>query len=213
MEIRTRKICLGGLVLLCLVFTANPDIGLPSGYVTMSELYRNPRVPASQAFYPVSDSWATYSLKRQVRETQEFSEGKTERREVSSSGSRVDGDAPPAPEGFELWRPVRAKLTAYEPSHKSCGSFANGKTSTGDNAWNMDGVAVDPRAIPYGTKVWIPGVGFREADDTGAAMKNSWEDQRQFHIDIRMTYYYQARNWGVQHDTVYLYRPTSPSSR
>ena len=56
-----------------------------------------------------------------------------------------------APPGYVYWKTVRAKVTAYEPGRRSCGKYANGKTSIGQNAWIMDGVAADPRAIPYGT--------------------------------------------------------------
>jgi len=208
MKIRCRHIGLVGLSILCLAFSASPDLGLSSGYVTMRELFRNPRVPVTRAFYPVSESWSTYDLKRRVRESGSLTAVRKKKKRTGESSRKLT-DAPPAPEGYEPWRPARAKITAYEPSRRSCGSFANGKTSTGDNAWKMDGVAVAPQAIPYGTKIWIPGIGFREADDTGSAMKDSWREDRQVHIDVRMTYYYQARNWGVQHDVVYLYRPTS----
>ena len=63
-----------------------------------------------------------------------------------------------------------AKITAYTPGKESCGKHANGRTSINKNAWKMDGIAVDPKAIPYGTKVWIDGIGFKEADDTGGAI-------------------------------------------
>ena len=112
----------------------------------------------------------------------------------------------PVPPGYVYWKTVRAKVTAYEPSRRSCGKFANGKTSVGQNAWRMDGVATDPRAIPYGTVCVIPGVGVRKVDDTGSAMRRSWRRHRRFHIDVRMTYFYQARRWGVKYLDVKLYK-------
>ncbi len=111
----------------------------------------------------------------------------------------------PAPEGYVYWKTVTAKVTAYDPSYRCCGPFADGKTATGRNAWRTDGCAVDPRAIPYGTMVYIPGVGFRVADDTGIAMKRSWR-RGVYHVDVRMTYHYQARRWGVKYLKVDLYR-------
>jgi 3D (Asp-Asp-Asp) domain-containing protein len=109
----------------------------------------------------------------------------------------LDQQAPEPPPGYRYWGTVVAKVTAYEPSRVSCGIFADGKTSTRRNAWKMDGCAVDPEAIPYGTLVWVPGVGWRMADDTGSAMKRSWK-KGVYHIDVRMGTVSQCRRWGSQ---------------
>jgi 3D (Asp-Asp-Asp) domain-containing protein len=115
----------------------------------------------------------------------------------------------PIPEGYVFWKKVRAKVTAYEPSYISCGKFADGKTSIMHNAWRMKGCAVWPEAIPYGTLIWIPGIGFKEADDTGSAMRRSWR-KGIYHVDLRMNHPYQARKWGVKWLDVYLFRKKSP---
>ena len=112
---------------------------------------------------------------------------------------------PPPPPGHVYWKTVEAKVTAYEPSDRCCGDSADGKTSIGDNAWIMDGVAVAPEAIPYRTRLWLPGAGWKEADDTGSAMRKSWRKGK-IHLDLRMPYFGQARRWGVRHLTVHLYR-------
>ncbi|MBI3096798.1 MAG: 3D domain-containing protein [Planctomycetes bacterium] len=119
--------------------------------------------------------------------------------------------APPPPSsqippGYVYWKTIQARVTAYEPSSRSCGKSADGMTSLGDNAWRMDGCAVDPRAIPYRTLIEVPGLGVREADDTGGAMRRSWDRHRRFHIDVRFPYVAQAREWGVQTLYVNLYR-------
>lgn len=94
-----------------------------------------------------------------------------------------------------------AKVTAYCPCSRCCGAHADGRTAWwgGTNRGFADrpGVAVDPRAIPYGTDVWIPGVGWREADDTGGAMRRSWEAGH-VHIDVRFQDHDEARRWGVR---------------
>ncbi len=113
---------------------------------------------------------------------------------------------PGVPEGYVYWKTVRAMVTAYDPSYVSCGKYADGRTSIGRNAWVMNGVATDPTAIPYGSYVVIPGVGARIVDDTGSAMRNSWRRHRRYHIDLRVTYPYQARRWGVKYLDVRLYR-------
>lgn len=113
------------------------------------------------------------------------------------------------PPGYVFWKEVIAKVTAYEPSELSCPGTADGKTSLGDNAWHLDGVAADPTAIPYRTVVWIPEVGLREVDDTGSAMRRAWREARTYHIDLRMTYPHEARRWGVKLLPVRLYRPAA----
>jgi len=108
---------------------------------------------------------------------------------------------------YTYWKTVRSKVTAYTPDAHSCGEFADGKTSIGQNAWQMDGVAADPQSIPYGTLVYIPDAGYREVDDTGSAMRNSWRKKSVVHFDLRMTYRHQARQWGVRWYDVDLYQP------
>jgi 3D (Asp-Asp-Asp) domain-containing protein len=98
-----------------------------------------------------------------------------------------------------------AKITAYTPGKESCGKHANGRTSINKNAWKMDGIAVDPKAIPYGTKVWIDGIGFKEADDTGGAMRQAWKKKRIVHIDVRMPTVWSAKQWGVQTKLIRVY--------
>lgn len=119
---------------------------------------------------------------------------------------RRTSSRPAAPQGYVYWKTVLAKVTAYDPSGVSCGKYADGKTSLLDNAWKLDGVAVDPEAIPYRTKLFIPGVGFKEADDTGSAMKKSWKNQGIYQIDLRMTYAHQAREWGIRWIYIDLYK-------
>lgn len=113
----------------------------------------------------------------------------------------------PLDKNHTFWKTILAKVTAYTPDFRSCGRFADGRTSIGHNAWNMDGVAADPRAVPYGTLIYIPGVGYKEVDDTGSAMKKSWS-RGIYHFDLRMAYNWNARRWGVKWLRVTLYRRT-----
>lgn len=114
-------------------------------------------------------------------------------------------DSRAVPYGYRYWKTIRAKVVAYEPSRRCCGKLADGRTSTGTSAWRNNGCAVDPKLIPYGTIVSIPGVGLRIADDTGKAMRKSGR-RGIYHIDVRMSYYWQARKFGVRYLRVKLYR-------
>lgn len=93
-------------------------------------------------------------------------------------------------------------LTAYTSGPESTGKFPGhpefGITSTGTHATEGRTIAVDPRVIPYGTKVYIEGVGIRTAEDTGGAIKGN-------RIDVYMDDLGQARTFGVKRDVrVYI---------
>jgi 3D (Asp-Asp-Asp) domain-containing protein len=106
---------------------------------------------------------------------------------------------------------LKAKVTGYTPGEESCGPFADGFTSTGVNAWATWGVAADPTHLPYGSLVFIPGIGYREVDDTGSAMRSAWREKKETHIDLRFQEVTTAKEWGVRHLTVHVFLPEEPS--
>ena len=56
-----------------------------------------------------------------------------------------------------------------------------------------------PSVIPYGSTVYIDGVGYRVAEDTGGfANRNSYQ------IDLYMDSHSAANNWGVQYRDVWI---------
>ena len=63
------------------------------------------------------------------------------------------------------------KLTGYCPCYK-CSEGYGSNTATGVRAQEGVTIAVDPRIIPYGTKVYIENVGYRIAQDCGGAIKH-----------------------------------------
>ena len=110
---------------------------------------------------------------------------------------------------FRYWKTVRCKLTAYTPGPESCGNSADGLTSIGREAWvHLEGVAADPEVLPYGSMVHIPGVGYREVDDTGSAMRASWRKDRIVHLDVRCADVGEARRFGVRQMNVDFYLPS-----
>ena len=88
------------------------------------------------------------------------------------------------------------KITAYCPCTKCCGQWANGITSTGVTAQANRTIAVDPKVIPYGTKVLIDGNEYI-AEDCGGAIKGN-------RIDIYFDTHQEALNWGVKYKGVML---------
>ena len=58
-------------------------------------------------------------------------------------------------------------------------------------------VAVDPRMLPYYTKMYIPGYGMAMAGDTGG-------DMLHHRIDLFFNSYNRAIQWGRRHVEVYI---------
>lgn len=84
------------------------------------------------------------------------------------------------------------EATAYLPTDGS----GSGITATGVRA-TYGVVAVDPRVIPLGSKVYIPGYGVALAADTGGAIKG-------YKIDLCMESYAECMQFGRRNVTVYV---------
>jgi 3D (Asp-Asp-Asp) domain-containing protein len=78
--------------------------------------------------------------------------------------------------------------TAYDPGPLSCGKYADGYTATGMKA-GRGVIAVDPRVIPLGTRVYVDGYGYAIAADTGGAIKGRI-------IDVCFPTRREALQWG-----------------
>ena len=87
------------------------------------------------------------------------------------------------------------KATFYTDDIQSCGT-ANGITSTGTHVSDMT-VAVDPEVIPMGSFIYIEGIGFRHAEDTGGAIDGKILD---VYVDSRK----EALELGIKQTKVYL---------
>ncbi|MBI4091492.1 G5 domain-containing protein, partial [candidate division WWE3 bacterium] len=69
---------------------------------------------------------------------------------------------------FKYWqRYEKVYMTTYTPQCEGCNAW----TSIGLNA-GYGIIAVDPKKIPYWTKVCVPGYGIAVAGDTGGAMRS-----------------------------------------
>lgn len=82
------------------------------------------------------------------------------------------------------------RATAYTAYCTGCSGITANGTDLRSNP-NQKVIAVDPRVIPLGTKVWVEGYGEAIAADTGGAIKGN-------KIDVFIPTDGQARNWGVR---------------
>ncbi len=93
---------------------------------------------------------------------------------------------------------VWATVTAYDAPCEICCPHCTGLTSTGLKVSEHPyGIAADPKLLPYGTRVRIPGFsdGFLKVDDTGGAMRQAAK-RGELLLDLRMPSHETARAWG-----------------
>ena len=90
------------------------------------------------------------------------------------------------------------KLTHYCPGYhgEPCGT-GDGITATGTKVVEGRTIAVDPKVIPYGTKVYIEGYGWRTAEDCGGGVKGN-------HIDIAIEDHSTALSMGAKNGGVWM---------
>ena len=104
------------------------------------------------------------------------------------------------PEGMAVRQVLTMLATAYDPGPASTGKRPGdpgyGVTATGMRA-GYGVVAVDPRVIPFYTRLFIPGYGYAVAADTGGAIVGH-------RIDLGFTTYGEAIHWGRRTVPVYV---------
>ncbi|WP_051542124.1 3D domain-containing protein [Clostridium lundense] len=92
---------------------------------------------------------------------------------------------------------IKVKATAYW----AVSGVGNTYTSSGRKAVrNADGystVAVDPRVIPLGTRLYVEGYGYAIAADEGSAVKGNF-------VDVFFNTRSEACNWGVKYVNVHV---------
>ena len=84
----------------------------------------------------------------------------------------------------EIWT-----VTAYCACNICCGK-SDGITASGVRVTPYRTVAADP-AIPYGTTVWIEGLGERVVEDMGSAVRGK-------HLDVYISDHTEALDFGVK---------------
>lgn len=110
----------------------------------------------------------------------DMEEGDSEKVEIASSPTHSTDGA----------KEMVVTATAYTAYCTGC----SGTTAYGIDLRtnpNQKVIAVDPRIIPLGTKVWVEGYGEAIAGDTGGAIKGN-------KIDVFIPSYDSAMQWGVK---------------
>ncbi|GAC42437.1 3D domain-containing protein [Paenibacillus popilliae] len=114
----------------------------------------------------------------------------------AGGGSKSDGSV-----DFNYKKVLKnVELTAYTEQEGSVGS----KTASGVIVSEGRTISVDPDVIPLGWWVYIEGIGFRRAEDTGGAVKGNIID---IYFDSSSTVHKFGRKYGY---TVYVIGPVKP---
>lgn len=95
----------------------------------------------------------------------------------------------------------RFEITKYVPRSADYGRFNDGFTSTMKKADpNARIAAVDPALVPYGSRLWVEGLGWYNAEDCGVAIKG-------FRLDLLTGTRDDAMDFGRQRRFVIVVPP------
>ncbi len=129
--------------------------------------------------------------------------------EVLYYGTKIVIRTLQTPDGpIEYWRKLRMLATSYypstcdkEPDHPLYGITYTGKRAT------RGIIAIDPRVIPFHTRMYVPGYGFGAAEDIGGAIKG-------LHIDLCFDDADRGKGlWSTRYVDVYLLTPVPPPEK
>ncbi len=104
------------------------------------------------------------------------------------------------PSARGTWAPMgEYRVTAYSACVRCCGK-SDGITADGTYAPGFKGVLVSaPKDIPFGTRLWVEGVGLVEVHDRGGAIKGR-------RLELFFQKYNDAVQWGVQKRQVWVWK-------
>lgn len=161
MNLRTRFATAAGLLAGLLAFASDASAA--------------PLFPARPTAAQTSSPFAWRAAMPRVFETE--ADRQAEARAAAARAAAARAAARPKPE----MRPLRVMATAYAlRGHTASGAYTR-----------MGTIAVDPRVIPMGTRLYVPGYGWGQAQDTGGAVRGNV-------IDLWMPSTRQCFAWGVR---------------
>ncbi|MBT2707098.1 LysM peptidoglycan-binding domain-containing protein [Pseudomonas sp. ISL-84] len=117
---------------------------------------------------------------------------------AAKTSTAVKASKPKATQKTRAYKEITVKATAYTASCKGC----SGITYTGINLKknpNAKVISVDPKVIPLGSKVYVPGYGEAIAGDKGSAVKGN-------KIDVFIPNKQKALQWGSKTVTIKVYK-------
>jgi 3D (Asp-Asp-Asp) domain-containing protein len=124
------------------------------------------------------------------------------RKSVKRVAVRKSAKRPQVPRRYI--RSFKALVTAYVPINTP---MEGGRwTCTMRDGWKTHGIAVDPRVVPLGSLLYVPGYGRALADDTGGRIKGR-------HLDVRQHSIRSMHRWGVKHLRVYVLKHPKKKKR
>ena len=100
------------------------------------------------------------------------------------------------------WQPLGEKnISAYDAGACCCGKWAGGGTFADGSSVKGQALKVvaAPKGIPFGTTLYIEGVGPIAVRDRGGAIKGD-------KLDLYMNTHKQALQWGRQHRQVWIWK-------
>ncbi|MBZ4687820.1 MAG: hypothetical protein JG764_1453 [Clostridiales bacterium] len=101
-------------------------------------------------------------------------------------------------EPADRYKPGSPEFTPVKELEVEATAYTHTGNTTFTGIWPYVGiVAVDPKVIPLGTKMYVEGYGFAEAQDTGGAIKGE-------KIDVFMDTREEALKWGRKKVKVYI---------
>lgn len=177
---------LAGITALSVGFTNQANAIETAKVAAVEEVDVAPTTPASVAdFSSINDTKIEITEENKNVEIVSYVEDAAVEEQIVEKSKGYDGDYVAV---------MTMEATAYLPTDGS----AEGLTAMGIPA-TYGVVAVDPRIIPLGSRVYIPGYGEAIAADTGGAIRG-------YKIDLCMESYSECMNFGRRNVTVYLLR-------
>ncbi|WP_297436483.1 3D domain-containing protein [uncultured Clostridium sp.] len=108
---------------------------------------------------------------------------------VSNSRGPESSSSNKAPAGSAVSKAPAGKTMTMQSTAYYTGTVTATGTRPKRNPSGLSTVAVDPRVIPLGSKLYIEGYGYAVAEDTGGAVKNNI-------VDVFLNTRQECMNWG-----------------